>query len=352
MIIREQEKIDNYYKALVERDSTYVGIFFVGVRTTLVFCIATCRARKPKKENVEFYTSFKEALKYGYRPCKICNPTQNTHTPPAEVEQAIHMVKNNPKKKIKDYQLRQNNISPEKLRRWFKKHYGLTFHAYQRMYRVNNAYKELKDGKKTTDTAYDIGYESLSGFAYTYKKIIGSSPNDSKSKNVILINRLTTPLGPMFICSTDKGLCLLEFTDRKMLETEFKDLQKRLDASIIIGENEHTKRGKKELAEYFDGTRKKFDVILDTPGTDYQNKVWRTLESIAYGNTTHYQALAESMGNPTSTRAVASANGHNRISIIVPCHRVIGKDGSLTGYGGGLERKQWLLDFEQEKNLI
>lgn len=342
-------KAKEYYQALLNKDSQYVGIFYAAVKTTAVFCIATCRARKPKEENVIFYRTYSEALKNGFRPCKICCPTENANETPEQVVRAIKIIKDNPKEKIADATLRENGISPDLVRRWFKKTYGITFHAFQRMYRINNAYKELKDGKSTTATAFDLGYESLSGFGYTYKKLIGKSPSDSKSKNLILINRLTTPLGPMFVCATDKGICLLEFTDRKMLETEFRDLQKKLDAEILIGENKHSKQLKKEIKEYFDGVRITFDVSLHTPGTDFQNEVWDILKKIPFGKTATYQQLAEQIKKPNAVRAVGRANGFNRISIVVPCHRIIGKDGNLTGYGGGIERKKWLLEFEKDR---
>jgi len=242
MLITEKKKIDTFYKALLNREQSFVGIFFVGVKTTSVFCIATCRARKPKLENVEFYTTFKEALDNGYRPCKICKPTQNANEAPEQVATAMELVKNHPKEKITDYKLRQQQISPEVVRRWFKKNYGMTFHAYQRMVRINNAFMELKSRKKVTATAFDTGYESLSGFGYTYKKLLGDSPQNSLDKNIILISRLTSPIGPMFVCATDHGICLLEFVDRRMLETEFKDLQRLLKAKIITGE-----KGKERL---------------------------------------------------------------------------------------------------------
>ncbi len=347
MRITDCNTIETYYQALLERKQGFVGIFFVGVKTTSVFCIATCRARKPKKENVEFYTTFKEALNNGYRPCKVCKPTENANQAPEQVANAITLVKENPKEKITDYQLRQKGISPEVLRRWFKKNYGMTFQAYQRMYRINNAFQELKQGKKATHTAFDTGYESLSGFGYTFKKLVGESPKQSKNKNIILINRLTTPLGPMFVCATDNGICLLEFVDRRMLETEFKDLQKLLNANILSGENQHIKQVKKEIDEYFEGKRRTFDVNIEAPGTVFQNTVWNYLQKIEYGTTITYQKQAEKINNPKAIRAIASANGCNRISIIIPCHRVIGKNGKMTGYGGGIERKKWLIEHER-----
>ena len=349
MPITDPKIIDIYYQALLNRESEYVGIFYVGVKTTSVFCIATCRARKPKFENVIFYTNIKDALDNGYRPCKVCKPTENAHEAPEPVAQVIKLIRDNPKEKITDSDLEQLWISPVLVRRWFKKHYGMTFQTFQRMYRINNAFMELKDGKHTTETAFDTGYESLSGFGYTFKKIIGRSPNKSNDKAIILISRLTTPLGPMFVCATDHGICLLEFVDRRMLETEFKDLQHLLKAQIIAGENKHIKRVKLELNEYFSGTRTEFTVPLHTPGTEFQNIVWKALQSVPYGETSTYQQQAEMIDKPKAVRAVAKANSFNRISIIAPCHRIIGKDGKLTGYGGGLTRKQWLLDHESKK---
>ncbi len=347
MSIKDPRLIDKYYQALLEKNEQYVGIFFVGVKTTSVFCISTCSAKKPLLKNVSFYATFKEALDHGFRPCKICKPTENAHEAPAAVQLAIELVKKNPKEKLRDYQLRLHNISPEVVRRWFKKHHGMTFQAFQRMYRINNALLELKTGKDTTDTAYESGYSSLSGFGYMFKKIIGNSPNHSRQKCIIRISRLTTPLGPMFVCATDNGICLFEFVDRRMLETEFRDVQRFFSATLITGENTHSTQAKREMEEYFDGRRKIFDVKLDIAGTAFQKRVWAALQKIQYGTTHTYQQQAIYINQPTAIRAVASANGFNRVSIIIPCHRVIGKDGAMVGYGGGIERKKWLIRHER-----
>ncbi|MCL4109080.1 UNVERIFIED_CONTAM: hypothetical protein GTU68_030992 [Idotea baltica] len=131
-----------------------------------------------------------------------------------------------------------------------------------------------------------------------------------------------------------------------MLETEFKDLQRLLKAPILVGENDHIKQAKRELQEYYAGSRQSFEMALHTPGTEFQNQVWQELTSIPFGSTRSYAEQAERIGNPKAVRAVGTANGMNRISIVVPCHRVIGSNGDLTGYGGGLERKRWLLEHE------
>lgn len=174
MLMNDDAVCNTWYQALIARASDYAGIFFVGVKTTGVFCIATCRARKPKRENVLFYSDVKSAIDAGFRPCKVCRPTENACTAPPDVERALALLRDNPQTKISDDVLREHQISPEALRRWFRKHHGMTFQAYQRMLRVNEAMQSLKSGRKATETAFDSGYDSLSGFGYTFKKLIGA----------------------------------------------------------------------------------------------------------------------------------------------------------------------------------
>ncbi len=164
---------------------------------------------------------------------------------------------------------------------------------------------------------------------------------------MILTCMIGTPLGEMVAGATEEGICLLEFCDRKMLPTEYKDLARLLKTMISEGENTHLKELKIQLAEYYAGTRKEFNIPLATPGSEFQISVWKELLRIPYGSTRSYMEQAVALKKPDAVRAVANANGMNRIAIIIPCHRVIGTDGQLTGYGGGLKRKKWLLDHEK-----
>jgi AraC family transcriptional regulator of adaptative response/methylated-DNA-[protein]-cysteine methyltransferase len=165
---------------------------------------------------------------------------------------------------------------------------------------------------------------------------------------MIKLTRIDTPIGEMVAGATDEGICLLEFSDRKMLNTEYKDIKKYFSTAIEDGENKHLEDVKIQLKEYFEGERKTFALQLLTPGSSFQKLVWKELMNIPYGSTRSYKEQAEALGNPGSIRAVARANGMNRIAIIIPCHRVIGTDGQLTGYGGGLKRKRWLLEHEKK----
>lgn len=166
--------------------------------------------------------------------------------------------------------------------------------------------------------------------------------------NYIYRTNIATPLGMMYACADSQGVCLLDFDNPERLEKEYADLIKRLKTNIVEGDNEHLLQLKHELSEYFLGLRSQFEVALHPVGTEFQNQVWQALLTIPYGQTISYSTQAERMNHKKAVRAVASANGKNKISIVIPCHRVIGSNGKLTGYGGGMDRKQWLLDFEEK----
>ncbi len=338
---------DRMYQAILDKDPSFEGVFFTCVKTTGIFCRPVCTARKPKLENVEFVPSAKEALGKGYRPCKICEPLRLPDETPDFVQSLMDEIRENPSVKIGDWELRKRHLEPHTIRRWFLKNHGMTFHAYQRMFRLNTAFKKLQQGETVTDAAFGTGYESLSGFGDSFKAVFGVSPREGKAQGVIDLTRLETPIGTMFAAAVPAGICLLEYTDRKMLPTELKALAKHYNATILQGDNPHFATLKKQLEEYFGGSRKEFDVPLAMPGTAFQQAVWNELLTISYGSTRSYADQAIALQKPTAVRAVANANGMNRISILVPCHRIIGSDGSLTGYGGGLWRKQWLLDLER-----
>jgi AraC family transcriptional regulator of adaptative response/methylated-DNA-[protein]-cysteine methyltransferase len=342
---------DIMYQASLNKDTAFEGLFYTAVKTTGIFCRPACTARKPKKENVEFFKTSKECILKGYRPCKVCKPLEKLNETPEYIKALIAELSENPSLKFKDYDLVKRGLKPTQIRRWFLKNHGITFQAYQRMFRINSAFKKIKGGEKITDTAFDSGFDSLSGFGDAFKNIFGVSPKNSKAQRIIDITRIETPLGTMFACAVEEGICLLEFSDRKMLETEFKALSKQLNAIIIQGENNHFKELEKQLSEYFEGTRRDFTIPLFTPGTDFQNAVWTALQNISYGKTKSYKEQAFAIDKPDAVRAVANANGMNRIAILIPCHRVIGTDGQLTGYGGGLWRKQYLLELEQKGSI-
>ncbi len=367
MLITNTDTIATYYQALLDREPSFVGVFFVAVKTTKVFCIATCRARKPKLQNVLFYTSAQEALDNGYRPCKICQPTEYAQTLPTPVVNALTLMKQ--QDKVTDKQLREQGISPEVVRRWFKQNYGITFHAYQRMHRIHNAQQALKQGDTITDIAFNSGYESLSGFGYAFKQIIGQSPERSSDKNLILMSRLITPIGAMFVCATAVGVCLLQFVDnsdnfdranspngfnKRGLPTQ-QALQDKLQGQILIGENAHINQCRQQLAEYFAGTRQCFDVPLDLSVlkslSQWQKACYYRLMKVAFANRIACQQLMADSGHGLQqVTQIANIVNDNPIVIIIPCHRVYQVEGdelhARLQYQGGEQRKQWLMRHE------
>lgn len=335
------------YQASLDKNPEFLGVYWMAVKTTGIFCLPTCTARKPKRENVEFYKTSKEALDKGFRPCKICKPLENLNSTPTEIQKLLKEISENSDLKLKDSDLIFRGLEPTKIRRWFLKNYGITFHAFQNQLNLNKAFKKIQEGENIMETAFESGFESLSGFNESFKKIFGNSPKNSKTQNVIDLKRIETPLGIMFAAGTKDGICLLEFADRKSLEKEFLELSKSINAKIMIGENQHIKLLERELKLYFEGNLKKFSVPLSPVGTDFQISVWEILRKIPFGETWTYKKQAEILGDAKKVRAVANANGLNKISIIIPCHRVIGSNGTLTGYGGGIWRKQKLLELEK-----
>lgn len=335
------------YEASYTKDASFEGIFWMGVKTTGIFCRPTCTARKPKFGNVEFFSNTKDAMLKGYRPCKVCRPLENLNATPESIKELLKEIADDPALKLKDYDLVKRGLEPATVRRWFLKHHGITFHAFQRISKLNTAFKRLQQGESVTDVAFDTGYESLSGFNDSFKNVFGGSPKNNAMEKIIDLKRIETRLGTMIACADENGICLLEFSDRKALPTELKSISTYFKANIIQGENSHFDTLEKQLSEYFEGKRTTFTVPLSPVGTDFQKEVWNILQEIPYGATRSYQEQADILGNPKSVRAVANANGLNKISIIIPCHRVIGSNGQLTGYGGGIWRKQKLLELEK-----
>ncbi len=335
------------YRALLRKDGEFEGQFFAAIRSTGIFCRPTCTARKPRRENVIFFESAREALASGYRPCKVCHPLQPSGALPGDVKRVLRDLERDPSQRITDRDLAQRGVAPSRIRRWFRSNHGLTFQEYQRLLRINTAVREIRGGSKVIEAAMESGYESLSGFQHSFRKATDMSPRESKDSRRLVFSRYSTALGPMIAVAGDDGICLLEFSDRRKLEAELASIRRHFRSAILPGSNRHLVALEQQLAEYFEGTRRSFELSLIPEGTEFQRTAWEALRAIPYGKTRSYAEQARRIGHPSAVRAVARANGENRIAIIIPCHRVIGSDGKLTGYGGGLWRKEWLLQHER-----
>lgn len=335
--------------ATARRDASYDGIFWLAVRTTGIFCRPSCSARKPRRENVEFFASPREAVVAGYRPCKRCRPMETNGTPPSWVVRLLAEIEKHPANKLSDARLRGMGIDPARARRYFLKQYGMTFQAYSRGRRLGISLEKIRNGANLDDVTLGAGYSSYSGFREAFARTFGTPPGKSRSSDCIMTAWIESPLGPFVAAATSEGVCLLEFSDRRMLDHQVGRLRRYFRKAIVPGTNEHLTRLQKELGEYFSGKRTRFTVPLVFPGSKFEQRVWKALLTIPPGKTVSYQDIAKKIGSPQSVRAVGRANGMNRIAILIPCHRVINKDGSLGGYGGGVWRKKRLLELEGSK---
>lgn len=334
-------------RAFLAGDVGFDGLFFTGVRTTGIFCRPSCPARKPKPENCEFFATVKEAMFAGYRACKRCDPLGANGRPPEWVAKMLAQLDAEPEARLPASELRALGVEPARARRWFQQHHGLTFAAFCRARRLGRALGELRAGGKLDDAALGHGFESHSGFRDAFAKQFGVPPGQARGEECITTTLVESPIGPLFAGAVEQGICLLEFTDRRMIEAQLRTLGSRLGRALVPGEHALLVQLKSELVEYFMGQRKEFTVPLVAPGTAFQERVWVELRGIPYGQTISYEELATRAGCPGAQRAVGTASGMNRLAIVIPCHRVVNKSGELGGYGGGLWRKKLLLDLER-----
>jgi AraC family transcriptional regulator of adaptative response/methylated-DNA-[protein]-cysteine methyltransferase len=338
------------YDALLNRDGRFEGIFFFAVKTTGVFCRPTCSARRPRPENVEFFPSPEDAINSGYRPCRVCRPMERAGQAPDWINALLDLIGADPGLRLKDADIRAMEIDPARVRRWFQKHHGMSFHAYARALRINNAFSRVKGEEKVITAAMELGFDSLSGFNHAFRRTTGCSPRGSWGSAIITVARLLTPLGPMLGGASEEGICLLEFADRGRLEKQLICLAKRMNGRFVRGKSPLIDRLQEQLDDYFNGRRREFDIPLVMPGTPFRQQIWRKLQEIPYGETLSYRELADAVGKLNAARAVAQANGDNRLAMLVPCHRVIAADGGLAGYGGGVWRKRYLIDLERAQS--
>jgi AraC family transcriptional regulator of adaptative response/methylated-DNA-[protein]-cysteine methyltransferase len=341
------ERTDEFWRALRRRDSSYAGIFVVGVKTTGIFCRPACPARKPLRQNVEFFPGTKEALYAGYRPCLRCRPMSANGKVPTLVEELRSRVELRPTEPLRDRDLVALGIEPSTARRQFQRYFGMSFQAYQRARRMGSALAAVRNGSNVLDTQLTYGFESPSGFREAFARLFGAAPSKASGVHCLIARWIDSPLGAILALADDNGLHVFDWADRRGLEGEILRLRTRTRFAIVPGDHPVLDQAETEIGEYFAGTRKSFALTLADRGTEFQRRVWDVLLSIPPGEVKSYADVARSIGDRAAVRAVARAIGDNYRGIVIPCHRVIGSDGSLTGYGGGLARKQWLLDHER-----
>lgn len=338
---------DTLYQALLDRNAAYDGQAYVGVATTGVFCRLTCPARKPKTEHCTFYASVGECIEAGFRACKRCHPLQPMATADPSIAALLAALDERPEYRWSENDIDRLGFDSSTVRRSFKRQFGMTFLEMARQRRLRDGFETISDGGKIIDAQLDAGFESASAFRASFSKLLGRAPGRLDSTPMLFADWIETPLGSMISVSSKSQMHLLEFVDRKALKTELGKLDTLAKGKVGIGKTLPGEQIKSELDQFLDGVSASFSTPLAYVGSTFAQCVWNELRLIPPGHTRSYSEIAKRIGRPSATRAVARANGANQIALVVPCHRVIGADGSLTGYGGGLWRKQKLLEIEK-----
>jgi AraC family transcriptional regulator of adaptative response/methylated-DNA-[protein]-cysteine methyltransferase len=333
---------DSAWAAFMRRDRSWDGRVIGAVRSTGIYCKPSCPARRPKRENVEFFVSAEEARGAGYRACLRCKPDEIGRDREA-VAQAVRLLEQAEEAPTLDSLASAVGYAPHHFQRLFKRDLGVSPAEYARGLRAKRAEDALKENGRVTDAIYDAGYQSPSGFYSDAKERLGMSPSawrDGGRGETIRWTNFDSPLGPMLIAATNKGICRLTFDESEAALRRYFP-----NATLVKDEG--------GLAELVEGAHAAIespatapDLPVDVAGTAFQEAVWRELRKIPLGQTRSYAEIAAAIGQPKAVRAVGTANGDNHVAVLIPCHRVIRSDGSLGGYAGGLDRKRKLLAAE------
>ncbi|WP_111431193.1 trifunctional transcriptional activator/DNA repair protein Ada/methylated-DNA--[protein]-cysteine S-methyltransferase [Rhodobacteraceae bacterium DSL-40] len=335
------------YAALLARDARFDGQAYVCVTSTGIFCRLTCPARKPKPENCTFFATIGECIEAGYRPCKRCHPLQAAALADPTIAALLHALDERPDLRWSESHIEQLGYDLSTVRRSFKRQFGMTFLEMARQRRLREGFETLAAGGKVITAQHEASFESASAFRTAFARLLGCAPGDLRPDRRLRASWIPTPLGDMIAVSSRSHLHLLEFVGRKALPAELRRLQAAAKEAIGIGAMPPSEQAAAELADYFAARADRFETPLALAGSAFTRQVWEALREIPAGETRSYSDIARRIGRPAATRAVARANGANQIAVMIPCHRVIGADGSLTGYGGGLWRKQRLIEIER-----
>jgi AraC family transcriptional regulator of adaptative response/methylated-DNA-[protein]-cysteine methyltransferase len=333
---------DTAWAAFMRRDRSWDGKILGAVHTTGIYCKPSCPARRPKRENVTFYTSAEEARAAGYRPCLRCKPDEVGRDREA-VAKAIKIIEQAEETPNLQELADAVGYAPHHFQRLFKRDLGVSPAEYARGLRNRRTETALKVNERVTDAVYEAGYSSPSGFYSDAKERLGMTPSawrDGGRGETIRWTSFDSPIGPMLIAATSKGICRLTFDDSE------ESLRRLFPKAEIVKDD----GGLKDLVEgaltAIERPSMAHELPIDVAGTAFQEAVWRELRKIPLGETRSYAQIAAAIGQPKAVRAVGTANGDNHVAVLIPCHRVIRSDGTLGGYAGGLDKKRKLLAAE------
>jgi AraC family transcriptional regulator of adaptative response/methylated-DNA-[protein]-cysteine methyltransferase len=336
--------------ASLSQDADYGGLCFVAAHTTGVFCRPACPAH-PQHENVEVFKELRDVVSAGYRPCKQCSLSDLYGPLPDWAQRLIERIEATPSNKLAPEDWHLLGIAPEQAKPWFKPRFGMSLREYCSARRSAEAFVPSRARECDPALSSVPERDDLAAWQNFFAGVLPKKLRHLGQTKDIALLPINTPIGLMLAGAVKQGICLLEYASRLIPEQSLATIQQQIKPEVWPVDQPHLALLRSELNLYFSAQLQEFSVPVAPVGTEFQQAVWAELRHIPHGETIAYDTLAHRLDQPTALRAVAGANGQNRISIVIPCHRVIGKDGSLTGYGGGLWRKRLLIALEQTGNL-
>lgn len=339
------------WAAFLARDAAFDGRFFIAVTTTGIYCRPSCPAKRPKRRNVRFYDTAKQAEGAGFRSCKRCKPTEPS---PAlrhadKIKQACRQIETAEAEPRLGELAAAAGLSRYYFHRLFKTVLGVTPKAYAAACRAKRMREKLGRGASVTQAIYEAGFNSNGRFYATSSKMLGMTPTQFRAGGAdleIVYAISQSSLGPLIVAASEKGICAILFGDDS--DQLRRDLARQFPRARLAKAGAGFERLVAKVVKLVENPRGRLELPLDLRGTAFQHRVWEALRRIPVGSTASYADVAKAIGSPKAVRAVARACASNRIAVAIPCHRVVGSDGSLTGYRGGLERKRALLARERK----
>jgi AraC family transcriptional regulator, regulatory protein of adaptative response / methylated-DNA-[protein]-cysteine methyltransferase len=335
------------WQAVLARDGRFDGQFYYSVDSTGIYCQPSCPARRPRRDHVGFHRSPEDAEAAGFRPCKRCKPGQASSTAD-RIARACRMIETAEEPPSLGTLATAVGLSPHHFHRQFKATLGVTPKAYAMARRNGRIRQSLRESAKVTEAIYEAGFSS-NGRHYTKAtEALGMTPHQFRSggaDQTIKFAFAESSLGTVLVAASERGICAIFFGDTQ--DALRRDLEKQFPrAKIVLGDADFA-RLTSEVIGLIDDPNAAFDLPLDIRGTSFQHRVWEALRQIPVGSTASYAEIATAIGRPNAARAVARACASNRIAVVIPCHRVVRSDGSLSGYRGGVARKRAFLNKEK-----
>ncbi len=337
------------WAAIFARDESADDSFVFSVRSTGIYCRPSCPARHAKPANIAFHATCEEAEAAGFRPCKRCKPNEVSRAARQSkaVELACRLIEQSETPPNLETLACTAQMSPYHFHRVFKAVTGVTPKAYSNARRADRVETGLRSARTVTEAVFDAGYNASSRFYAQADERLGMSPTayrEGGKGTAIRFAVAQSSLGSVLVAATDKGVCAIMLDDDP--DVLVRELQDRFPKAELRGADRDFESLVAKVVGLVEQPGRQIELPLDIGGTAFQQRVWAALRKIPAGRTASYAAIAQAIGNPAATRAVARACGANPVAIAVPCHRVVGSNGSLTGYHWGIERKRELLTRE------